>query len=131
MSAEPRRAALSRREAAVRFLRLATSGRVREAYDDHVRADFVHHNPYFGPGAAPLMAGMEENYAQHPDKVIAVQRTVEHGDFVAVHSRVRSAPEIPGAAVVHIFRFEGERIAELWDVAQPVVEKSPNKLGMF
>jgi len=32
---------------------------------------------------------------------------------------------------VHIFRFEGERIAELWDLGQPVPDGSPNEDGML
>jgi hypothetical protein len=34
-------------------------------------------------------------------------------------------------AAVHIFRFEQDRIVELWDVAQPLSKDSPNQNGMF
>jgi predicted SnoaL-like aldol condensation-catalyzing enzyme len=74
---------------------------------------------------------MEENAAQNPNKVLEIQRALQDGDLVAVHSHVRQQPGDRGAAVVHIFRFEGDRIAELWDVGQPVPESSPNELGMF
>jgi predicted SnoaL-like aldol condensation-catalyzing enzyme len=52
---------------------------------------------------------------------------------VAVHSRVRQNPGDRGAALVHISRFEGERIAELWDIGigQPVPAESVNANGMF
>jgi predicted SnoaL-like aldol condensation-catalyzing enzyme len=50
---------------------------------------------------------------------------------VAVHSRVRQTPGDPGGAVVHLFRFEGDRIAELWDIGQPVPAESVNDNGMF
>lgn len=50
---------------------------------------------------------------------------------VAVHSRVRMNRDHPGVAVVHIFRFEDDRIAELWDIGQPAPESSPNSPGMF
>jgi hypothetical protein len=32
---------------------------------------------------------------------------------------------------VHLFRFEGDRIAELWDVAQPVPAEILNADGVF
>jgi predicted SnoaL-like aldol condensation-catalyzing enzyme len=32
---------------------------------------------------------------------------------------------------MHLFRFEGSRIAELWDVGQSVPEESVNDYGMF
>ena len=50
---------------------------------------------------------------------------------MAVHSHVRQNPNDRGAAVVHIFRFEGDRVVELWDMGQPVPENSPNENGMF
>ncbi len=77
------------------------------------------------------MVAMEENAARNPNKVLEIQRALQDGDLVAVHSRVRQKPEDPGVAVVHIFRFQGNLIAELWDVGQAVPEKSPNQYGMF
>ena len=59
------------------------------------------------------------------------QHALEDGDLVAVHSRVRQNPDDRGAALVHIFRFHGDRVIELWDIGQPVPEDSPNENGMF
>jgi predicted SnoaL-like aldol condensation-catalyzing enzyme len=121
----------TRKDAAVSFLRLTSSGRVREAYTRHVSSDFHHHNPFFADGANALMAGMEENARQNPDKKFDVLRTLEDGDLVAVHARVQHRPDDRGAALVHVFRFEGDRIAELWDVGQPVPADPVNANGMF
>ena len=74
---------------------------------------------------------MEANAASNPDKVLEVQRALQDGDLVAVHSRVQQNPSDRGVAVVHIFRFQGPLIAELWDVAQAVPENSPNEHGVF
>jgi predicted SnoaL-like aldol condensation-catalyzing enzyme len=120
----------SLKERAVSFLELAASGRVDEAYN-LVGAGFFHHNPYFRGDAASLKAAMAENAAQNPRKKLEVKRALEDGDLVAVHSHVRQKPEDPGAAVVHIFRFEEGRIVELWDVGQPVMDEGPNEHGMF
>jgi predicted SnoaL-like aldol condensation-catalyzing enzyme len=120
-----------KKDAAVSFLQLVASGRVREAYARHVSSGFRHHNPYFAAGADALMAGMEENARQNPQKRLDVLRTVEEGDLAGVHSHVRQKPDERGAVVVHLFRFEGDRIAELWDVGQEVPEHSDNADGMF
>jgi predicted SnoaL-like aldol condensation-catalyzing enzyme len=32
---------------------------------------------------------------------------------------------------VHLFRFRGARIVELWDVAMEVPKRSPNRAGAF
>jgi predicted SnoaL-like aldol condensation-catalyzing enzyme len=63
--------------------------------------------------------------------LVEILRALEDGDLVALHSRVRQAPGPRGAALAHIFRFEGERFVELWDIGQPVPETSPNEYGMF
>jgi predicted SnoaL-like aldol condensation-catalyzing enzyme len=34
-------------------------------------------------------------------------------------------------AVVHLFRFEAGKIAELWDVGQAQPEQMVNQIGMF
>ena len=121
----------SNKDAAVSFLKLAASGNVGEAYSKFVSAGFRHHNPFFEGSAETLMAGMEENARQNLSKVLEVKRAIAEGELVAVHSHVRQKPDDLGAAVVHIFRFEQGRIVELWDLGQPVPEKSPNQYGMF
>lgn len=119
------------KDTTIRFLEMASSGEVREAYAKFVGAGFRHHNPFYEGSAGSLMAGMEENARQNPKKVLEVKRAIAEGEFVAVHSHVRQNPDDRGGSVVHIFRFDDGRIAELWDVGQPVPEQSPNQHGMF
>ncbi len=121
----------SHKDAAVEFLELVAAGNVREAYRKHVGPEFRHHNPYFAGDAAALMRGMEENAARNPGKVLAVQMALQDGARAMVFSHVKQGPDDRGAAVVHVFRFENDRIVELWDVAQPVPERSVNGNGMF
>jgi predicted SnoaL-like aldol condensation-catalyzing enzyme len=116
---------------AVRFLTIASAGRAREAWKRHAAPDFVHHNPSVDGDAESLIAAMDDNARANPDKVLEIQRTVAEGPLVAIHSRVRLSPGQPGAATVHIFRIEGGRICEMWDVGQPVPVSSPNQRGMF
>ena len=117
--------------AAVSFLKLASSGKVNEAYSNYIGLGFRHHNPFFEGSAESLQAGMEENAKQSPNKVFTILRTVSEGDFVVTHSHVQQNPEHRGAVVVHIFRFENGKIVELWDVGQPMPEASLNQNGMF
>jgi predicted SnoaL-like aldol condensation-catalyzing enzyme len=63
--------------------------------------------------------------------MLDVKLALEDGSYVAVHSHIRQHPQDRGAAVVHLFRFENDRIAELWDVGQAVPPESPNQNGMF
>ncbi|WP_163103170.1 nuclear transport factor 2 family protein [Peribacillus alkalitolerans] len=124
-------ATLSLKEKAVSFLQLVATGKVREAYRSHVGPDFCHHNPFFRGDADSLMIAMEENAAKNPHKILEVKRAIEEEEIVAVHSHVKQNPEELGAAVVHIFRFQDNRIVELWDLGQHLPENSPNENGMF
>lgn len=119
------------KDAAVSFLKMASSGDVQEAYSKFVGPGFKHHNPYFEGSAETLMTAMEENARENPNKTLDVKRVIAEGDLVAVHSHVRQNPDELGGAVVHLFRFEEGRIVELWDLGQPVSEESPNQYGMF
>ena len=121
----------SRKNAAVEFLRLGASGMAREAFSRFVAEDFRHHNPHFPGDAHSLAAGMAENAEEFPNMEFEVKHVLAEGDLVAVHSRARLAPDRPIMALAHWFRFEGDRIVELWDIAQPAPENSPNRLGMF
>jgi predicted SnoaL-like aldol condensation-catalyzing enzyme len=122
---------LSLKEKAVSFLQLVASGKVREAYINHIGPDFRHHNPYFRGDAESLMIAMEDNEVQNPHKVLDVKRVIGENDTVTVYSHIKQNPEDLGAAVVHIFRFLNDQIVELWDVGQAIPENSPNENGMF
>ena len=122
---------MSHKESAVTFLKAVASGRVREAYERFVGSGFKHHNPYFRGDAASLMNAMEENAKKNPNKVLEIHAAIEEGDRVAVFSRVRQSPQDTGGAVVHIFRFEGDRIVEFWDIGQEIPKDSANENGMF
>lgn len=131
MTATNLQATGTRKDAAVSFLRLAASGRAREGFSRYAAPGFRHHNVHFPADAGSLMAAMDENARQHPEKALIVKHVLEDGDLVAVHSHVRHDASEPGFALLHLFRFEGDLIAELWDLAQAVPEKSPNEYGMF
>jgi predicted SnoaL-like aldol condensation-catalyzing enzyme len=110
---------------------MAASGHAAAAFAQYATSEFRHHNPHFRGDAQSLARAMDQNAAQFPAKTLDVQRVLCDGDQVAVHSRVRHAPGAPEVAVVHLFRFEGLRIAELWDVGQAAPQPLVNEHGMF
>lgn len=121
----------SKKDIAISFLKQASSGNVREAYEKYVHPQFRHHNPYFKGDRDSLLRGMEESMVEFPDKVFEVVRALEDGDFVAVHGRVRLKEGIPEYALIHIFRFYDALIVEAWEASQEVPQESPNENGMF
>lgn len=118
-------------EIASEFLALAGSGRVRDAFARHVADSFTHHNAYFPGDRESLLVAMEQSSASEPNKDLTVKQVIDSGDRVAVVSHLRRAQAGKEYAVVHIFRFEGGKIVEMWDVGQEIPRDSPNALGMF
>jgi predicted SnoaL-like aldol condensation-catalyzing enzyme len=123
---------MSKKEQAVSFLKMAGTGDVKAAYDRFIAPGFVHHNQYFKGGRDALMSAMIEAHKQSPNKSIEVKHVYEDGDTVVTHSLVTlQNPADPAIAVVHIFRFEKDKVAELWDLGMPLLKDSPNENGPF
>jgi predicted SnoaL-like aldol condensation-catalyzing enzyme len=119
------------KEIAQDFLILSAKGNAREAFQKYVSDNFKHHNAFFKGDGNSLMEAMEENAIKIPNKIFEVQRVLADENFVAVHSRVHlSNPEIE-IAVIHIFKFEIDKIIELWDFGQTVPSEIVNENGMF
>ncbi|HEX5412069.1 MAG TPA: nuclear transport factor 2 family protein [Terriglobia bacterium] len=121
---------MTRKEIAESFLKLASSGRVQEAYAKHVHPQFRHHNAYLKGDRQSLLKGMEENAKQYPGKTYQLLRSIEEGNLVAIHGRVALAPDSHWS-VIHIFRFEGDQIIESWEASQDVPYECPNENGIF
>lgn len=120
------------KEAAQSFLKMAGGGQVQEAYDRYVAPSFIHHNQYFKGDRQSLLVAMQEAAKTRPNKSVEIKHVYEDGDTVITHSLVTSQdPTAPDIAVVHIFRFERGRIAELWDLGQVISKDSPNEHGIF
>ncbi len=122
---------MNNKDIAVSFLKMASSGKVNEAYSKFIGTGFRHHNPFFAGTAEALQAAMEENARKNPNKVFEVKRVISEGDHVVTHSHVKQKPDDLGIAVVHIFRFEMGKIMEIWDLGQPVPGETQNQYGMF
>lgn len=75
------------------------------------------------------MNAMIESDKTHPNKSFTIKQVYETDDRVAVYSHV--VKETMDIAVVHMFRFENDKISEMWDLGQIIDKNSPNKNGMF
>lgn len=119
------------KEIAQDFLLLSAKGKSREAFQKYTSDNFIHHNAFFKGDAQSLMIAMEENAIKIPNKVFEIQRALVDGNFVAVHSRVQLRSPDVEIAVIHIFKFENDKIVELWDFGQTVPADIVNENGMF
>lgn len=122
---------MDNRDIAVTFLQMCARGEVREAYERHVAAGFVHHNAWFPGDRESLLLAMEQSAAKEPNKSFQPKQVADAGDRIAVLSHLVRADAGAEYAVVHILRFEGGMIVEMWDIGQEIPADSPNALGMF
>lgn len=122
---------MTMKEIAKDFLQLASKGESRKAFELYVSDKFKHHNAYFKGDGHSLMVAIEESAKKNPNKIFEIQRALEDGNLVAVHSRVKQTQSDTEIAVMHIFRFENDEIVELWDFGQSVPTEVVNENGMF
>jgi len=77
-------------------------------------ADYIQHNPVIPQGRdalQALVAKLSQAVYYEPGLIVA------EGDFVAIHGRIRGWADAP-QVVVDLFRIEGGKLAEHWDVLQ-------------
>jgi predicted SnoaL-like aldol condensation-catalyzing enzyme len=122
---------MTKKEIAQDFLKRAAKGQSREVFERYAAPNFKHHNAYFKGDGHSLMIAMEENAQKNPNMIFEIQRAVEEGDLVAVHSRIKLTHGGIEVAVIHIFKFHQNKILELWDFGQPVPADIINENGMF
>lgn len=121
---------MNKKKTATQFLKMASSGKVKEAYHKYVDPDFRHHNAFFKGDRKTLMDAMEKNNKECPDKAFQTLRTLEDGDLVTIHGKVSN---VFGKdwSVIHIFRFKNDKIVEAWEASQEDLKDSPNEHGIF
>lgn len=104
--------------------------RVREAFERYVSEDYVQHNPTLGNGREGAIALIEGMVAT-PGFRASVKRAVAEGDLVVTHMHVEFDGDIPGLAVMDMWRIENGKIVEHWDVIQEVPETTASGNSMF
>lgn len=69
---------------------------------------------------------MQGNHDSFPDKTFDIEMILEDGDKVATYSLLKFTPDHAGIRVVHILRFENDKIVEMRDVAMQLLEDNKN-----
>ncbi len=121
----------SNKQSAQDFLTLVVNGKIDEAYEKYIDMNGKHHNLYFAGDFTTLKEAMEESQKERPDKKFTIKHVVGDGDMVAVHSHLLLKPDTPGMITLHMFRFENDKIVEMWDFGQEIPKDSPNQNGAF
>lgn len=120
---------MGKKEIVISFLNLVSSGEIDKGYTRHVSLNFIHHNQHFQGSRASLMQAMQADHEANPNLSIEIHKLIEENDTVVSHSLVTKADM--QIVVAHIFKFEQDKIIELWDIGQVLIDNSPNENGIF
>lgn len=106
--------------------------RPRAAFDRYMTPSFVEHKPDVPEGTREAAATfLEQLIANVPQARWEVVRTVAERDLVFLHGRFTPAPGAPPYAIADVFRLEGCKIAEHWDVVSPPPKEQRNPNSRF
>jgi len=111
------------------FLQKVAFGHIDVAFHTYVAQDFIHHNQYFEGSRDALIQAMKEDHQANPNTDFEVKKIYADGDTVITHSLVTK--KTMQIVVVHISKFQNNKIIEMWDLGQEVEKDSPNELGLF
>jgi len=99
--------------------------------DDYIAQDYIQHSSLAVPGIEGLKAWLRMASVESPEARQTLHHLFVDGDHVIGHTHVVRWPGDRGCAVMDIYRIEGDRIAEHWDVIQEIAEHPVNPTPMF
>ena len=114
------------------YKRALFKGQVEDAFRLYAIPAYRQHNPLIEDGMEGVKKFVAWIMANHPNARGEIKRIFADGDHVILHSHWHGLSDNPGGeAVVDIFRLEGGKVVEHWDVIQPIPEASANANTMF
>jgi predicted SnoaL-like aldol condensation-catalyzing enzyme len=102
-----------------------------QAVAQYVGESYRQHNPNAPDGPQGVIAYAAGYLKANPELRLDFKRIIAEGDYVVVHSHLKPNSSDRGEAVVDIFRVEGGKLVEHWDVVQPISAQPVNRNGMF
>lgn len=102
------------------------------AVDRYWAKDYIQHNPYMADGTEAVKQYVEKiGLLNGPKFKVEFLRVAAEGDLVFVQTRQPKTGDNPEMVIVDIFRVANGKIAEHWDVMQPVPADAVNKRPMY
>lgn len=127
-----------RKKIVTAYFDLVASGKFKESLR-FFAPDCKTHNPFTSGSMgniadAQMAASKDFSNTSNMEPEFAVKHLLSDGDLVAAHTELlfnKSKPDQGGLRQIHLFRFDGNKIVEYWDVTQQVLPNMPNASGAF
>ena len=98
---------------------------------DYIGDPYIQHNTIVDNGLDGVIVFVKELRRKYPEMTFEFKRVLVDGDHVLLHSHVITKPGQRGVSVFDLFRLEGDKLAEHWDVIQNIPEKTASGNSMF
>lgn len=124
----------SAREVVLAFYEAALNEKDVEKTKQFLGRTYIQHNPWVADGPEGLLRFVAFRREHFPEARNEVKRVISEGDVVALHVHSVLVPGTPGRSIVDIFRVQGGKVVEHWDVIQEIpVQIFPpiNDNGLF
>ncbi|MBN1321289.1 MAG: ester cyclase [Thermoleophilia bacterium] len=124
----------SARDVVLAFYEAALNEKDIEKTRQFLGDTYIQHNPWVADGPEGLLRFVAFRRDNYPESRNEVKMVISEGDLVVLHVHSVVIPETPGRHIVDIFRVEGDKVVEHWDVIQDIpVQLFPplNDNGLF
>ena len=111
---------MTNKEVIAAFYKEFFNDHVVEAADKYVREDYIQHNPGVDQGREALKSAFADKFKAHPEFCLNIKFMIEENDMVAVYLKNVDPQGNTRCRVVDIYRLVDGKLAEHWDVLQPV-----------
>jgi predicted SnoaL-like aldol condensation-catalyzing enzyme len=101
------------------------------AASQYLGSGYKQHNPTAADGPEGLKGFIDFLKMRFPNQRGEVKRVIAEGDLVVLHVHSTRGDGTPGRAIVDIFRIDGGKVVEHWDVIQDIPAQAANPNGMF
>jgi predicted SnoaL-like aldol condensation-catalyzing enzyme len=101
------------------------------AASQYLGSTYTQHNPTAADGPEGLRGFIDFLKARYPEQRGEIKRVIADGDLVVLHVHSTRGDGTPGRAIVDIFRIDGGKVVEHWDVIQDIPAEPANSNGMF
>jgi predicted SnoaL-like aldol condensation-catalyzing enzyme len=116
---------------ATEFYDAAINRKDFEAAAQYLGSEYTQHNPTAADGPEGLRGFIDFLKARYPEQRGEIKRVIAEGDLVVLHVHSTRGDGTPGRAIVDIFRVDGGKVVEHWDVIQDIPVEPANSNGMF
>jgi predicted SnoaL-like aldol condensation-catalyzing enzyme len=115
-------AARSPREIVLAFYETGLNEKDADKAAQYLGDTYIQHNPMVADGPEAFLRFVRFRRERYPQSRNEVKMVIAEGDLVVLHVHSVLVPGTPGRHIVDIFRVEGDKVTEHWDVIQDIPE---------